>query len=287
MQDLRRIIWLASFPKSGNTWMRALLGNYLLPEPPDINSLNRFSTADVRQDFFDRAAGRRFRANNMDDWLRMRAKVLPAIAASKPGHHFVKTHSKVAIVRGHHLIMPQVTAAAIYVLRNPFDVLPSWSRHMSLPLDEVIDRMTNPDSMTTSPTGIIEVLGRWDDHATSWIDAPGLAPLIIRYEDLLSDTEAEIRRLFAALGVPVDEAQLARAVEAASFDSLRQQEKQKGFKERPTGMKAFFATGQAGGWRNALSAEQVARVRAAFLPVLERFYPEMLDEIDSFTGSAA
>lgn len=280
MQSLQRIIWLASFPKSGNTWMRALLGNYLLSggQAPDINTLNRFSTGDVRQDFFDRAAGRPFVAKDMNDWLVHRAKVLPAIAASKQGHHFVKTHSKVDRIGKYHLIMPEVTAAAIYILRNPFDVLLSYARHLNITIDQTIDRMADRTAVNASDTKILEVIGRWDDHVTSWRDAPGLPLHLIRYEDLLTDTEAEIRKLFAFLRIPAKDGQLRRAIRAASFKNLQKQEREKGFKERPDGMEQFFATGTAGGWREALSPAQVARVRLEFLPVLEKHYPELLDE---------
>ncbi|HET7411084.1 MAG TPA: hypothetical protein VFJ18_00365, partial [Pararhizobium sp.] len=59
MSSLNRIIWLASFPKSGNTWTRVLLANYFMPpgQAPDINTLFRFTTGDTRQDFFDRVNG--------------------------------------------------------------------------------------------------------------------------------------------------------------------------------------------------------------------------------------
>ncbi|MFK7941725.1 MAG: sulfotransferase domain-containing protein [Paracoccaceae bacterium] len=278
MQDLRRIVWLASFPKSGNTWIRALLANYILSDRPDINSLHRFSTADVRQDFFDRVTGRPFRAKDIKEWLRVRAKVLPAIAASKPGHHFVKTHSKVGRLLGYPLIMPEVTAAAIYVMRNPFDVLSSYARHMNCPIDTALERMTHKDNMQASDTGIVEVLGSWDGHVASWISAKGLHPHVIRYEDLLSDADAEMRRLIAFLGMKADEDALSRALDAASFDSLQSQEQARGFRERPAGMKQFFATGTSGGWRQALTPDQIGRVRAAFLSTLKQFYPEMLDE---------
>ncbi|MEO1531317.1 MAG: aryl sulfotransferase, partial [Pseudomonadota bacterium] len=95
MEDLRRIIWIASFPKSGNTWVRSFLARALAPPGTeiDINSLPRFTTADVRQDFFDKAAGQApFVARDIDHWLKVRPKALALIARSKPGLHFVKTH---------------------------------------------------------------------------------------------------------------------------------------------------------------------------------------------------
>lgn len=260
--------------------MRALLGNYLLPgnQAPDINTLNRFTTGDVRQDFFDHVAGRPFVARDVKDWLAHRAKALPAIAASKPGHHFVKTHSKVGRIGKSSLIMPEVTAAAIYVLRNPFDVLLSYARHLSMSVDQTIDRMVDPNSMNATQTRIFEVIGRWDDHVASWRDAPGLPLHMIRYEDLLTDTEAEARRLLNFLKIPVKDGQLRRSIRAASFKNLQKQEKQKGFKERPEGMSQFFATGTSGGWRTALTPDQISRVRREFLPTLERHYPELVEE---------
>lgn len=279
-QSLQRIVWLASFPKSGNTWTRVLLAHYFMPpgQAPDINSLFRFTTGDIRQDFFDRANGAPFVGRDIDHWLELRPKVLRAIAASKPGHHFVKTHCQVRRLKGVDLILPEVTAAAIYVMRNPFDLALSYSRHVIEPVDATITRMTDPQAINGGPKGVLEFIGRWDEHIASWVDAPGLRPHVMRYEDMLADTAASFRGLFAFLRAPVDEARLAHAIKAASFDSLQKQEREKGFRERPPGMKQFFATGRAGGWRERLSPAQVARLRAEFLPALERHYPEMLEE---------
>lgn len=288
MMDLQRIVWLASFPKSGNTWMRLLLAHYFLPKGEvDINSIHRFTTADVRQDFFDRAAGRPFKAKDIEDWLAMRAKVLPAIAASKQGHHFVKTHSLVGQMGPYHLIMPEVTAAAIFMIRNPFDVLPSYARHLSCDIDTALDWMLDRDHLNATPTGIAEVIGRWDEHAISWVDAPGLPIHVTRYEDMLADTEAEMRKVFAFLRLPVQDGQLRRAIRAASFKSLQKEERQKGFKERPTGMQTFFTTGTSGGWRDVLTPKQVGRVHDAFGSALERFYPELVSETADFAAGVA
>jgi Sulfotransferase domain len=280
MTSLQRIIWLASFPKSGNTWTRVLLANYFMPpgQAPDINTLYRFTTADIRQDFFDRVNGGPFVARDLAHWLETRPRALRAIAASKNGHHFVKTHCQVRRIGGRDLILPEVTAAAIYVIRNPFDLVLSYSRHLSEPVDQTITRMADRDATNASGTGIFELIGRWDEHIASWIDAPGLQRHVMRYEDMVADTERAFRGLFAFLRTPVQDGQLRRAIRAASFDSLQKQEQQKGFRERPPGMKQFFATGRAGGWREALTPAQVARIRAEFPAALERHYPEMLDE---------
>jgi len=282
--NLQRIIWLASFPKSGNTWARSFLANYFQPpgKTIDINSLRQFTTADVRQDFFDRANGAPYRGRDMADWIRVRPKALRLIAGAKEGHHFVKTHCQVMTYAGTPLIPPEVTAAAVYMVRNPFDVAPSYARHTAVDIDTVIDRMSDPTATNGGSTGIMEIVGRWDDHIRSWTEAPGLPLHVMRYEDMLANAEKAYRGLLGFLRVPVDKLQMQRTLAATSFRAMQRQERDKGFRERPEGMAQFFATGAAGGWRDALSPAQVARLRDAFLPALEKWYPEMLDETAAF-----
>ncbi|GAB4287034.1 MAG: sulfotransferase domain-containing protein [Roseovarius sp.] len=287
--NLRRIIWLASYPKSGNTWMRALLAHYFMPpgQAPDINNLRRFTTADVRQDFFDAAAGRPFATRSVAEWLEVRQKALRLIAVSKPGTHFVKTHCQAVHFMGHHLIPPEVTAGAIYIMRNPFDLAPSFARHQSADIDTAIARMTNPDTMFGTETGIRDAMGRWDDHIRSWTMAPGLPRHVVRYEDLLARPAKVMRGLLDFLSVRPDAPKLAHAIKATTFEAMRRQEQLHGFRERPAGMQAFFAKGQAGVWREDLTPAQVARIREAFLPTLQQWYPEMLAETAAFAAAGA
>jgi hypothetical protein len=289
MNDLRRIIWLASFPKSGNTWIRSFLANYFKPpgQELDINSLRQFTTADVRQDFFNKANGGPFHGKTVSDWIKVRPKALRLIAASKSGHHFVKTHCQVGKVESIDLIPPQVTAAAIYIIRNPFDVAPSYARHMSLNIDAALDRMSNRLAVHANASGIMEITGRWDDHINGWTGAPGLPLHVMRYEDMLADAGEAYRALFDFLRVPVDKAQMRRTLKATSFQALQKQERELGFGERPPEMKQFFARGVAGGWREDLTPGQVARIRSEFLPALEKWYPEMLDETQAFAAGAS
>lgn len=285
MSNLKRIIWLASYPKSGNTWMRSLLATYFMPagQAPDINNLRRFTTADVRQDFFDAANGAPFNSELVDDWLRVRPKALALIAGSKPGTHFVKTHCQAVRYQGQDLIPPQVTAGAIYMMRNPFDLAPSFARHQSADIDTAIERMCNPDAMMGTETGIRDALGRWDDHVRSWTGAPGLPRQVVRYEDMLDKAPKTVRGLLEFLSIKPDSAKLARAIKATSFENLKKQEDELGFTERPDGMKRFFAKGEAGVWRQELTPAQVGRIRSAFLPTLETWYPELLEETENFS----
>lgn len=285
MSNLKRIIWLASYPKSGNTWMRSLLAHYLMPpgKAPDINNLRAFTTGDTRQDFYNAAVGKLFRSESVEDWVRVRQKALRLIAGSKPNSHFVKTHCQPIIVFDMELIPAEVTAGAIYIMRNPFDLAPSFARHQSTDIDTAIDRMTNPDTIMGTETGIYDALGRWDDHIYAWTNAPGLPLHVVRYEDLLEKPAKTMRELLGKfLKVPLDSPKLAKAIKATSFDAMKKQEEKLGFYEKPKGMKSFFAKGQAGVWRDDLTPAQVERLREAFMPMLEKWYPELLSDTEAF-----
>jgi len=288
MTDLQRIIWLSSYPKSGNTWTRVFLANYFLDAPKgvDINRLNEFTTADVRMDFFDRAAGGRYAGETFDDWVMLRPAALRLIAASKPGHHFVKTHCPVMRIADYDLIPPEVTAAAIYILRNPFDMVASYAQHMGRGIDDTIARVSDPKNLNYTGTLIFEILGRWDRHVEGWTCAPGLPRHVMRYEDMVSDPERAFRGLLGFLRAPVRDGALRRAIRASSFKALKKQEEEKGFREKPPTAQAFFRKGQVGSWREELTPAQVAAVRDAFLPAIERWYPELVEETAKIAARA-
>lgn len=285
MTNLHRIIWLASYPKSGNTWMRSLLAHYFMPKgsAPDINNLRQFTTGDGRVDFYAAADGGEYTAEGVEDWLRVRPKALRLIAGSKSNHHFVKTHCQAVTYMGQDLIPSEVTAAAIYILRNPFDVALSYARHMSKDLDTAIELMGRSDNLMGSTKHVYDILGRWDEHIDTWVNAKGLAVHVVRYEDLLNKPGPTMRQLLEGfLKVTVDAPKLAYAIKATTFEAMKKQEEQHGFREKPEGMTAFFAKGKAGVWREDLTPAQVGRLREAFAPVLERWYPEMLNETAEF-----
>ncbi len=284
--SLQRIIWLASFPKSGNTWVRTFLANYFLGEKREIgiNALREFTLSDSRLDFYKKATGGRFAPEgDLSDYMRARAMALPLIAGAREGNHFVKTHQILDAIDGEPLIPPALTAAAIYILRNPFDVAPSFARHTGSSLDDTIARMVSATSIVGSGTGIFEVLGRWDDHVTSWTSAPGLPRVTVRYEDLLADPKRGFLPIFDFLQVTPHPQRLKKTIRATSFDALRKQEDESGFIERPAGMDKFFHSGRAGGWRETLNDAQVATLHRAFEPALQRWYPELVEE----TGAIA
>lgn len=253
---------------------------------PDINNLRQFTTSDIRQDFYDAAHGKPYHGNGVEDWLAIRTKVLHLIAGSKPVKHFVKTHCTPVRVMDVDLIPPEVTAGALYIMRNPFDVAPSFARHTSVSIDDAITRMCDPENLMATETGICDALGRWDDHVTRWATAPGMPRHLVRYEDLLAKPAKTVERILEFMSIKPDRPKMAKAISANKFSELKKQEEKLGFGERPDGMKNFFAKGKAGAWREDLTPAQVARIREEFSDTLERWYPDLLPEVDAMARQA-
>lgn len=276
----QRIIWLASFPKSGNTWMRAFLANYFIggKKGLSINELRKFTLGDIRADFYDAAAGGTFEIESVEDYLALRSKALRLILNARQGTHFVKSHHQSIVYHDVPLIPPEITAAAIYIIRNPFDVVPSYARHSGSSVAEAVDAILDPDRFSTTPRGLLEVIGRWDHHVASWTESEGLAMKLVRYEDLRDNPKEGFGKVFDFLKVKPDPKQFANALKLTRLEALKKQEQKSGFIERPQEMSSFFHSGKVGGWRKSLTDEQVARLHNEFEPTLRKFYPELADE---------
>jgi hypothetical protein len=154
-----------------------------------------------------------------------------------------------------------VTAGAIYIVRNPLDVVLSMADHFSLGLDESIEFIGNPQ--TAAPSSVENVasfLGSWSDHVDSWTANPHPQFVILKYEDMLARPLRAFTRASRLLGMDKDKGRIRRAIQFSSFRELKKQELKSGFVERSPDAKAFFRKGQKNQWAEVLSDDQVARV---------------------------
>ena len=165
-----------------------------------------------------------------------------------------------------------VTAGAIYIIRNPLDVVVSFSHHLGRPFDDVIQLMATENSHTSmSDDMMIDFIGSWSQHVESWTGRPNPGLRTVRYEDMLDDTYRTFSGLVKFLGLDVPRPQLERAIRHASFKVLQKQEERDGFHERSEHAERFFRVGAKDQWRTALSAEQVASVVDVHRAAMERF----------------
>ena len=261
-----KIIWIASFPKSGNTWMRAFLANYVLSQkqPYPIDELGSFSLSDTRPRFFQEASGQPVEQLSQADTLKLRWKCQELIAEFKDHDHFVKTHSKYGKYNSHTLINDRVSKGAIYLVRNPLDLVISYAAHLGVSIDEAIDAMDGSPNLTVeADNNIVTVMGSWSEHADSWLTNKSVPRILVRYEDLVKDPTKEFNKVLTTLGMEIDHDQLNNAIRFSSFSELAKQESISGFRERPPHAKQFFRQGVSGQWNDILQRAQIEKIIAA------------------------
>ena len=169
------LIWLASYPKSGNTWLRVFLHNLLRApaKPMSINEISRFTLGDSHgvwyRPFTDKAPDKL----TFEDLAELRPKAHREMMKAYPDSVFVKTHSFLGENRGVPLITMDCTAGAIYVVRNPLDVVLSFADHYGLSIDRAIEAMARDDGLT-APTElhVREFISSWSRHVKSWTREP-------------------------------------------------------------------------------------------------------------------
>lgn len=283
------IVWLASYPKSGNTWLRAFLASYMRDADVSLNAMRGWT--DMAPEPWEIVTDRYSGDLTHDQIVRARIWVQACIAnkelrqAMRPefAHEqaedvFVKTHSAIAKIDGYWTINPDVTKGAIYIVRDPRDVCISYASHLGRTVDEAIDLMESPHPLKNEGSPLYQYVGKWCDHAESWADAVGKVE-IVRYEDLKTHPRREFLRILRAFGLAPKatrfkrtQSRINRAIERTTFARLQAKEREQGFAERSDKSKdPFFRQGTSGGWRNVLTSTQVARLEAVHGHVMERF----------------
>ena len=270
------IVWLASYPKSGNTWLRAFIYNLIEQpaKPGRLTDLPGYFLDDSKPRWYQPYAGDRDLASfSAEDIFALRQQVQRDIAGSvAAGTVFTKTHSELGEFNGHPLINIQVTAGAIYIVRNPLDVVLSVADHFAISIDEAIDFMGNPDTgAPTNEENVTTMLGSWSTHVASWTNTGNRGILVLRYEDMLDRPQKAFLGVMKLLGLNKDPARLKRAIRFSEFRELAAQESRDGFVERSPDAERFFRVGRKNQWRDVLSDEQVARLVDDHYQQMERF----------------
>ncbi|MEX0583869.1 MAG: sulfotransferase domain-containing protein [Sneathiella sp.] len=270
------IIWLASYPKSGNTWARTFINNLLLnpDKPVDINELSALAPGDARKSWYEKAGGQPFHRYSIGEVISLRPKVHKLIAESAEDPVYVKTHSIFGTLHGVPQITMEHTIGAVYIIRNPLDVVISLASHFGLTLELAITLMKDVEAFTgETPTGntIRQYFGSWSGHANSWTHFDQKKMHVMRYEDMLYKPEETFGGLAKFLGLNPPKEQLIKAIKFSSFDAVRTQEEKKGFREQSAKNSKFFRAGKAGQWKDVLTRDQVDRIIQSHHMTMEYF----------------
>ncbi|AMG76213.1 MULTISPECIES: sulfotransferase domain-containing protein [Sphingopyxis] len=273
------ILWIASYPKSGNTWTRAFLNNLLkimqdddAGAPQSINRMTEYTLWDIAAKPYERHLGKPVTEADRAEIARIRPAVQAEIAERTEGLAMVKTHHALVSDRGVPAINFAVTSGAIYIVRNPLDVAISYAHHLGSDIDYAIGEMALRNKETgVSDKSVYEIYGSWSQHVESWTRAPHRAIHVMRYEDMLADPAAAFGALARHLLLSPSPEQLATAMERSSFAALKQQEDEAGFSEKPDSAERFFREGRADQWRDRLTPRQVRAVVTAHHQQMRRF----------------
>ena len=274
---MKGIIWIASYPKSGNTWFRVFLTNLLRDgsEPADINSLERTPIAGARG-LFDDLTGLGAADLLPEEVERLRPRVYQLAAEEAPERLFMKIHDACTYTsEGLPLVSGEGVLGSVYIVRNPLDVAVSNAHHNGTDIDTAITRMADESHVLANEgkklrDQLPQKLLSWSSHVKSWIDAAGLPVCVIRYEDMLSQPLETFCRAARFCGLPDDPARIEKAIRFSSFETLKDQENKTRFTETPSGVAGFFRKGKSGSWRESLTPEQIRRIISDHGEIMQR-----------------
>mgnify|MGYP006288519809 FL=1 len=278
MPETKNIVWLASYPKSGNTWFRVFLSNLFSEssEPADINNLYQTPIASARQPF-DEATG--LPSSDMTfeevDWLR--PEVYRYQAKKAADIQFRKVHDAYTCLDdGSPLFPPDVSKVVIYFIRNPLDVLISFAHHSATKPENMIEVLNDPEkAFGRSPKRLFnqlrQKLSTWSGHVTSWVDQNEIPVHVMRYEDMCRNPFSVFGEALQFLGLTENEEKIKEALNKSDLSVLQEQEKQHGFQEKMIKADSFFRKGRPGEWREVLTEAQVKTVVNEHKEVMKRF----------------
>ena len=271
------IIWIASYPKSGNTWVRSLLSAYLYSNDGIFNfdllkKINQFPSKQYFKNFLKDFKDIKKVSNY---WIAAQDRI--NLFNDRP--IFLKTHSALCTLENNSFTNKNNTKAAIYVVRDPRNLITSISHHYSLGTEEAFNFIVNKQKIISKSEwgsedfGIATILGSWSQHYKSWKNLKFAPILIVKYEDLIADTKNSfitiINFLKEFMNIKIDEKKISNTIDNCSFDKLAELEKKQDFMEavplnKDNKKVKFFYLGKKNSWRNLLDPQIANKTEKKF-----------------------
>jgi aryl sulfotransferase len=253
-------IWLASYPKSGNTWTSLFLSVLLINDELNINHL-AFENIISSRDIIDSTLGISSSDLPEKDFLKYRSLLYHKWARTFENREYllVKVHD--ACIKSGEILFPvNITRGVIYIMRNPFDMAASLANHRGVSIDSAVKYLCNEKfafagDRSGLDTQLPQHLGTWANHVNSWNNVHSDNILVVKYENLIADAITEFSKIVQYIGLEYSQQAIENAVTKTSFQNLQEQEKEVKFKATPK-VDRFFRLGKAGNWRNELTNEQ-------------------------------
>lgn len=272
---LRRVYWLASYPKSGNTWARLMLAAYRWKvDEVDLLLNQEITLLDIQQYAYQVVAPVPLADMNDQQQLFIRpAALLHLIAKAIHLPIIFKTHNANIIVLGIPLIPDPLTEAAIYIVRDPRDVCLSYAAHIDKSHEHTANIMNETGHRLLVPkTGLCHWLTTWSNHVKGWTEDGNFERTVIRYEDMHRDPVQALEMMLVRTGIQLpDPLRVRKAVEATRFDRLQEQEHKRGFIEQAKNGGAFFRSGQIGEWEYKLDLKLITKIEQDHKDMMRKY----------------
>ena len=234
------IIWLASYPKSGNTYVRAFLSAYYFSkdgqfEFSQISNINQFP----RKEFLDQNTKSVLEASKQ--WMPSQRKI---IANKKI--KFLKTHSCLGNYKGNTFTSNETSLGAIYIVRDPRNVFTSLKNHFSYDDEKALQMILDKKGILMSKGyETFSYIGSWASNYLSWFNYKNFRRLFVKYEDLLENKYETFRDIIVFSNTlmnrseGVDKSKLQKAIETTNFDVLKNKEVKESFNSSDIGFKSW------------------------------------------------
>lgn len=272
------LILIASYPKSGNTWVRLFFENLLRDEgtPVSINDIRNGSYGFERRLLFDSEAPAAAADLLPDEMENLLPGIYAQWAIDASGPVLVKVHDRARRTpAGQWLFPPEHVRAVLYLARHPFDVAVSYAHHLNIPVAQAVGNLCSEDHVIAGverslPLPLAECPGSWNSNVGSWLDLKCYPVTLMRYEDLYSNPLEGFTSLAEAAGMGARQDKIALSVAATRFDRLRSEEREHGFRERHLASPAFFRNGRPQSWRGVLDDTLRERLASCCAPAMDR-----------------
>ena len=258
------IIWIASYPKSGNTWLRSLLSSYFFSK----NGVFNFNQLDnIKQFSCKNLNSSEINSSNYQTIVSKNWIPTQEIINKDKKIHFLKTHNAICSINGNSFTNQNNTIAAIYIIRDPRNVITSISNHYNLSLQDSLEFIKNkrkiifPKKKKINYHDDFNFISNWSDHYSSWKNI-NFAPIkIIKYEDLTRDTNKTFISILEFLSKFIkfdfDKSKIKNSIDSTTFDRLAKMEREVGFAESSDSTLnskkiRFFHLGNKNTWSNLL-----------------------------------